>query len=138
MNADSENLKYRDKTDLIIKVFFEVYNQLGYGFLEKVYANALQIELENAGLKTEDQCPIKVQYRNKIVGEYFADLVVDNCIIIEVKAAKALANEHEAQLLNYLKATDCEVGFLLNFGPKAEFRRKVFENSRKLYPRSSA
>ncbi|HTG00458.1 MAG TPA: GxxExxY protein [Nitrospirota bacterium] len=127
-------------TDLIIKAFFEVYNQLGYGFLEKVYANALQNELANAGLKIESQYPIQVFYHDKLVGEYIADLVVDGLIIIGIKAAKAVALDHEAQLLNYLKATACEVGLLLNFGPKAEFKRKVFENSRKhvLNPRKSA
>lgn len=108
-----------------------MYNQLGYGFLEKVYVNALLIELEKFHLPVKTQCPLRVFYDEKIIGEYFADLLVNEVVIVEVKAAKALTLDHEAQLLNYLKATDCEVGLLLNFGPKAEFKRKAFDNARK-------
>lgn len=122
---------YSDKTDLTIKAFFKVYNRLGYGFLEKVYHNALYIELENNGLDVLSQYPITVNYEGNEVGEYYADLVVDNCIIIEVKACEALKEEHEYQLVNYLKATDKEVGLLLNFGKKPAFKRKYFTNDRK-------
>jgi GxxExxY protein len=108
-----------------------VYHRLGYGFLEKVYENALASELRHMGLKVEQQVKIDVFYEGEIVGEYFADLVVENIVIVELKASRSLLNEHEAQLLNYLRATPHEVG-LLNFGPKAEFRRKSFDNNRKL------
>jgi len=131
MNADQENLKHKELTDLIIKAFYTVYNKLGYGFLEKVCLNALTIELEKQHLQVRTQSPINVLYDGKIVGEYFADILVNGAIIIEIKAAKAIIVDHEAQLLNYLKATSCEVGLILNFGPKAEFRRKAFDNSRK-------
>ena len=131
MNADQENFKHKELTDQIIKAFYAVYNRLGYGFLEKVYVNALLIEMEKLSILARTQYPIQVLYDGRVIGEYFADVMVGGVIIVEVKAAKALAPDHEAQLLNYLKATNCEVGLLLNFGPKAEFKRKVFENSRK-------
>lgn len=124
-------LKLSHITDKIIRAYYTVYNQLGYGFLEKVYENALIIELRKEGLFVERQKPISVYYDNIIVGEYYADLVVDNSVILELKAAEGLIPEHEAQLLNYLKATKIEVGLLLNFGPKAQFRRKVFDNELK-------
>jgi GxxExxY protein len=101
---------------------------LGFGFLEKVYENSLKIELEKNGLIVEKQKPINVYYEEHLVGEYFADLVVDNKIIIELKAAESLCEEHELQLINYLKATDFELGLLLNFGKKPEVRRKIFSN----------
>jgi GxxExxY protein len=125
------SLKYQELTDSIIRIFYRVYNKLGYGFLEKIYENAMMLELENENIKAISQAPIKVFYAGKIIGEYFADIKVDNKIIIEIKAAKILASDHEAQLLNYLKATDIEVGLLLNFGPKPEIKRKVFDNCKK-------
>jgi GxxExxY protein len=131
MNADFNNYKHTHLTDQIIKAFYTVYNKLGYGFLEKVYVNALLIELKKMGIPAEVQYAIKVYYDGNVVGEYFADILVDRLVIVEAKAAKTIASDHEAQLLNYLKATDIEVGLLLNFGPKAEFKRKAFENSRK-------
>ena len=124
--------KHNELTDKIIRAFFQVYNTLGYGFLEKVYENALLIELKKLGLAAIAQHPIRVMYDNAIVGEYFADLLVENAVIVEIKAAKAISVEHEAQLLNYLKATQLEVGLVLNFGPKAEFKRMAFDNSRKV------
>ena len=117
--------------DQIIQAFYTVYNKLGYGFLEKVYVNALMIELEKSGINAKHQQPLRVLYDNVTVGEYFADIVVDDLIIIEVKAAKGLTLDHEAQLLNYLKSTRCEVGLILNFGPRPEFKRKAFDNARK-------
>ena len=108
-----------------------MYNVLGYGFLEKVYENALMIELERIGLSAKAQWSIQVFYAEKIVGEYFADILVEDSIIVEIKAVKSLSSEHEAQLLNYLKATQIEIGLLLNFGPKPEVTRKAFDNSRK-------
>jgi GxxExxY protein len=122
---------YEDKTELIIKAFYKVYNSLGYGFLEKVYHNALLIELEEIGMEVKSQYPISVYYERNQVGEYYADIIVDECIIIENKVAETLKEEHEYQLINYLKATKIEVGLLLNFGKKPSFKRKYFTNDRK-------
>lgn len=108
-----------------------VYNNLGYGFLEKVYRNAMVIELRRMGLNVVSEAPITVYYEGEVVGEYFADLLVDDAVIVELKAVERLSPEHEAQLLNYLKATPYEVGLLLNFGPQAEVKRKAFDNARK-------
>ena len=131
MNTDSQDLKYKELTEKIIKIFYDVYNKLGYGFLEKIYENAMMIEFGKEGIPATSQSPIKVLYEKQIIGEYFADILVDDKVIVEIKASKRLALEHEAQLLNYLKATDIEVGLLLNFGPKPELKRKVFDNFRK-------
>ncbi|MFI5175291.1 MAG: GxxExxY protein [Terriglobia bacterium] len=131
---DQENLilKHQEITDKILHVFFkEVYHKLGYGFLERVYESALVMELRNLGLKVERQAKIKVFFKGEIMGEYFADLLVEDSVIVELKAKRCLREEDEAQLLNYLRATPYEVGLILNFGPKAEFRRKVFDNDRK-------
>lgn len=127
MNIDS-NYKFSEITDLIIKSFYTVYNKLGFGFLEKVYENSLLIELKKNGLNAQKQVPIKVHYDNYEVGEYFADIIVNDVIIIELKAAESLCEEHEIQLVNYLKATDIEVGLLLNFGKTPGIKRKVFSN----------
>jgi GxxExxY protein len=124
-------MEYQELTEAILSAFFEVNNQLGYGFLEKVYENAMIVELRRCGLVPEQQKILKVRYRNIIVGEYYADIVVNDLVILELKANEHLMAEHEAQLLNYLRATDIEVGLLLNFGKKAEFRRKYFSNERK-------
>lgn len=106
--------------------YFNVYNTLGYGFLEKVYENALFIELKNMGSKAQRQVPVKVYYQEQMVGDYYADIIVEDQVIIELKAAEALCEEHEYQLINYLKATNIEVGLLLNFGKKPQFSRIVF------------
>ncbi len=119
-------LKHADITDAILKAYYAVYNTLGFGFLERVYENALVLELEEAGTAVQSQMPISVSYKGKIVGEYFADLIVDNTVIVELKAAENLVEAHRLQLLNYLKATGYEVGLLLNFGRKPEFKRVVF------------
>ena len=121
-------LLHSETTDLILKAYFNVYNTLGYGFLEKVYENALLIELKSMGLKAQRQVPVKVYYQEQMVGDYYADIIVEDQIIIELKAAEALCEEHEFQLINYLKATNIEVGLLLNFGKKPQFSRKVFTN----------
>lgn len=123
--------KHTDLTEQIIKAFYKVYNTLGYGFLEKVYVNALVIELGKMGINARLQSPITVYYDDKMIGEYFADLIVQDRVIVEIKAVKSLNIEHEAQLLNYLKATKIETGLLLNFGPKPEIKRKAFDNARK-------
>lgn len=124
-----DNYKHSELTEKIIKAFYKVYNTLGYGFLEKVYENAIFIELESIGLNVRKQEPIKVYYEEKEVGVYFADLIINDTIIIELKAAESLSEEHESQLINYLKATNIEVGLLLNFGKKPEVKRKVYSNN---------
>lgn len=124
----TKEFKHQEITDKILKAFFVVYNKLGYGFLEKVYERALIIELRKYGLECQAQIPIKVRYDGFLVGDYFADIIVEKCVIIENKAMDSLCPEHEAQLLNYLKATEIEVGLLLNFGQKPQFKRKVFSN----------
>ena len=127
------NYKHADITGIIIKAFYNVYNKLGYGFLEKIYENALCIELKKFGMDCKMQCPIDVYYDSEKIGFYIADMIVNNCVIIEVKAAADLCTEHEAQLTNYLRATEIEVGMLLNFGKTASFKRKVFSSEYKLY-----
>jgi GxxExxY protein len=123
-----ENYKHSEITDLIIKAFYIVYNTLGYGFLEKVYENAMLIELKKMGLNATAQHAVKVYYDNQQVGGYFADLFVENCVIVELKTAEGISIENEAQLVNYLKATEIEVGLVMNFGKKAQFKKKAFSN----------
>ena len=124
-------LLQKELTDKLIAGYYDVYNTLGYGFLEKVYQNSLYIELISRGFEVEAQKQIDVYYKDAIVGKYFADLIVNNLVVIEIKAAEALAPAHECQLINYLKATEIEVGLLFNFGPEPTFKRKVFSNERK-------
>ena len=116
-------------TDKVIKVYYKVYNTLGYGFLEKVYENAFGIELLDSGIHFKSQSPINVYYNGSKVGHYVADIVVEVKLILEIKAMESLREEHDCQLINYLRATDIEVGLLLNFGKKPEFRRKIFQNT---------
>ena len=122
---------YKEETDEIIEAFYEVYNTLGYGFLELVYQNALYQELKRRGFDCKAQYPIKVFFKGQEVGEYYADVLVNECIILELKAVDTLCKEHELQLINYLKATDMEVGLLLNFGERPQIRRKIYTNDRK-------
>lgn len=125
-------LKHKGITDKILHAFFKVvYPQLGYGFLEKVYENAMLLALQDLGLVVQPQARIDVYFQGQVVGEYFADLLVEQAVIVELKAVSHIAHEHEAQLLNYLRATPYEVGLLLNFGPRPDFCRKVFDNHRK-------
>ena len=126
--------QHADITEKIIAAFYQVYNTLGYGFLEKVYQNAMVLELRSRGMSVVARSPINVFYAGIIVGEYYADLLVEGCVIVELKAAEAIASEHHAQLLNYLKATDIEIGLLLNFGPKPEIRRKIYDTARQRTP----
>jgi GxxExxY protein len=126
MNKNLLELKHKDLTEKIIEMFYKVYNKLGYGFLEKVYENAMMIEFKKAGVSAEAQVPIKVLYDSLIVGEYFTDILVEDKVIIEIKASKSISKENESQLINYLKATGIKVGLLLNFGPKPEIKRRVF------------
>ena len=127
---------HSDLTDKIINAFYKVYNQLGYGFVEKVYENALAIELRKRGHEVAQPFPIDVYYDGVVIGEYKADLLVGDLVLCELKAARKLAAEHEAQLLNYLKATPYEVGLLLNFGPKPEIKRRATSNTNKPYLQS--
>ncbi len=127
----ANDLLHKEITDQILKAFYRVYNTLGDGFLEKVYENALAIELRALGLQVAQQKQIKVYYGSSPVGDYYADLVINGVVIIEVKAATALRPAHDAQIGNYLKATDIEVGMLLNFGEKPEFKRRLLTNDRK-------
>lgn len=124
-------LKHSDITGEIIRAFYQVYNSLGFGFLEKVYENSLAIELRETGLTVVQQKPISVHYRGAIVGEYFADLLVEEVVLVELKAASKIIEAHEAQLVNYLRATNIEVGLLLNFGEKPDHKRKIFTNENK-------
>jgi GxxExxY protein len=123
--------KHSELTSAIIGAFYDVYNELGYGFLEKVYENALTHELRKRGYHVQQQEAIDVTYDDLLVGHYYADILVNGVVILELKAAKAIIEEHEAQLLNYLKATEIEVVLLLNFGPKPEFKRRIFETARR-------
>jgi len=141
MNADERGFKHRELTEKIIGVFYEVYNELGHGFLESVYEEAMAVALPQAGLKVERQVPLRVTFRGVVVGDFRADLLVESAVLLELKASRDIDPAHEAQLLNYLRATEIEVGLLLNFGPKPQFKRLVFENSRKgirVHPRVSA
>lgn len=122
------DLLHKEITEKIIKAFYKVYNTLGYGFLEKVYEKAMAIELRKMGVEVKCQYPITVYYESEIVGEYFADLIVNDIVVIELKASKTLLEEHECQLINYLKATKIELGLLMNFGKEAEYKRKCFMN----------
>jgi GxxExxY protein len=124
-------LKHEGLTGQIIKAFYKVCNELGYGFLEKVYENALALELGSTGMRVGRQQAIKVYYLGRQVGDYYADLIVEDLVIIELKSSEGICEAYEAQLLNYLKATEIEIGLLLNFGPKPEFRRKIFTNDKK-------
>jgi len=124
------DLLHKDLCDKIIKSFYTVYNTLGYGFLEKVYENALKIEFKKQGLKVIYQMPIKVYYEKEIIGEYYSDFCIENKIIVELKALDKLSEAHEAQLINYLKATGFEVGLLLNFGLEPQFKRKIFTHNK--------
>jgi len=117
---------YEDITKKIIKCFYKVYDELGSGFLESVYERSLMIELENIGLKANSQKSLNVYYNNQLVGDFKADITVEDKVIIEIKAITKLTAQHEAQLINYLKATGIKVGLLVNFGEKLEFKRRVF------------
>lgn len=140
-NPRPQVLLHRDLTERIIGIFYDVYNELGRGFLESVYEAAMAIALHEAGLRAERQRPLQVWFRGQCIGDFRADLVVDGLVLLELKACSGFDPAHEAQLLHYLRATDIEVGLLLNFGPQPQFKRMVFENSKKeirAHPRQSA
>jgi GxxExxY protein len=122
---------HSDLTEKIIKAYYKVYNTLGYGFLEKVYENSMLIELRKMGLNAHKQLAINVYYEGELVGEYKADIIIVDKVILELKASESLCEQDEAQLVNYLRATEIEVGLLLNFGLKPQFKRKIFTNDKK-------
>lgn len=128
MNAD---LKHGLITDQILRVFYEVYNELGHGFLESVYHRSLVLALKSTGLRVCSRVDIPVWFRGQQVGQFEADVLVEDCVLLELKAARFLDSSHRAQLMNYLRATEIEVGLLLNFGERPEFKRVVFDNLKK-------
>ena len=131
MNTDRHGFKHQEITEKIIGVFYEVYNELGHGFLESVYEKSFEIALTSIGLKVCRQIEIPVWFRGNQVGAFTADMLVEGSVLLELKAARALDVSHQAQLLNYLRATEIEVGLLFNFGLKPEFKRLIFDNPRK-------
>jgi GxxExxY protein len=132
MNLDSEYL-YSELSDNVINCFYKVYNTLGFGFLEKIYQKSLEIELNRNKINFESQYPVNVYYDNLIVGEFYADILVEKKIILEIKAIEKLVKENENQLINYLKSTDIQVGLLLNFGKEPEVKRRIYTNDRKQF-----
>jgi GxxExxY protein len=135
MNAD---FKHHELTSRIIGVFFEVYNELGFGFLESVYREAMMIALRSKGLSVEKDFPLNVRFRGQVIGEFRADLLVSGAVLAELKAVRSLEAAHEAQTLNYLRAGVLEVALLLNFGSKPQLRRLVFANARKPHAKQPA
>ncbi len=121
-----DNYIHSELTDKIIGCAYDVYNQLGFGFMEKVYENAMMIKLHQKKLEAVQQAPIHAYFEDKLVGEYFADILVNNKVILEFKAVSALSKVHEVQLVNYLKATGIKVGLVINFGEKLKIIRRVF------------
>jgi GxxExxY protein len=141
INAEERRYKHAELTEQVIGVFYEVYNELGIGFLEKVYQEAMALVLRSKGIAVQCEVSLPVWFRGTKIGAYEADLVVAGVVLVELKAGKALDSSHEAQLLNYLRSTEIEVGLLLNFGPRPQVRRFAFENERKgisVHQRSSA
>jgi GxxExxY protein len=128
---DSSGLKHGELTDRIIGVFYDVYNELGYGFLESVYRESMRLALSDAGLRVRVEVLIPVSFKRHLVGQFKADMLVENSVLLELKCARLLDKSHEAQLLHYLRATEIEVGLLLNFGVRPQFRRLLFDNERK-------
>jgi GxxExxY protein len=124
-------LKHSEVTERIIGVFYDVYNELGHGFLESVHSEAMSVALAQAGLHASREVPVPVWFRGKKVGQYFADLLVDNAVLVELKALRTVEPSHEGQLLHYLRATEIEVGLLLNFGVRPQLRQLLFDNERK-------
>lgn len=131
MKDSSSTLMHAETTQVILGAFYDVYNQLGPGFLESVYEGSLQIVLEEAGVAIQRQPEVLVHFRGRPVGKYMADLLVENKVIVELKAIRAMTSVHEAQLINLLKASGVEVGMLLNFGPRPEFKRLVYSTRAK-------
>ena len=131
MSTLPPGLKHSDLSEKIIGVFYDVYNELGHGFLESTYAEALVVALKESGLTAAREVPVPVWFRGRKVGQYYADLIVEGVVLLELKAARVLESAHEAQLLHYLRGTEVEVGLLLHFGLRPQFRRLLFDNERK-------
>jgi len=130
-STDERRYEHSDLTELVIRVFYEVYRELGHGFLENVYEQAMAVALKTKGLEVQQQVPVPVWFRGVKIGAYEADLVVSGILLLELKACRTLDSSHEAQLLNYLRSTELEIGLLMNFGPRPQLRRFVFQNYRK-------
>ena len=126
-----KNYPHQELTKSIIGIYYNVYNELGHGFLEKVYHRAMIIELTKNGYQVEHEKKIEVFYKNEVVGIYIPDLIINKAVILELKCVEYLIEAHENQLINYLKATNCEVGLVLNFGKDPQFKRKIFTNDLK-------
>jgi GxxExxY protein len=131
MNTETNRFKHGEITQKVIGVFFDVFNELGHGFLESVYEKSLELALNAIGIDVRRKIEIPVWFRRTQVGDFEADMLVEGCVLLELKAVRRLDSSHEAQLLNYLRATEIEVGLLLNFGLKPEFKRLIFDNARK-------
>jgi GxxExxY protein len=131
MNTETHRFKHGEITQKVIGVFFDVFNELGHGFLESVYEKSLELALNAIGIDVRRKIEIPVWFRRSQVGDFEADMLVEGCVLLELKAVRRLDSSHEAQLLNYLRATEIEVGLLLNFGLKPEFKRLIFDNARK-------
>jgi GxxExxY protein len=131
MDTPPFRLKHCELTEINIGVFYDVYNELGHGFLESTYAEAMAVALAQSGLTASREIPVPVWFRGQKVGQYFADMIVHDSVLLELKAARAFESAHEAQLRHYLRATEIEVGLLLNFGVRPQFRRLLFDNERK-------
>ncbi|HEV2697428.1 MAG TPA: GxxExxY protein [Terriglobales bacterium] len=134
--TDEHGLKHRELTEKLIGIFFAIYNELGHGFLESVYEQAFAVSLAEEGIFFQRQFAVPVWFRGRNIGEFRADLLVDGKVILELKAGRAIDGTWEKQILNYLRATEIEIGMLFNFGPKAEFKRYIFNNDKK-NPRKS-
>ena len=141
INADERRYKHTELTEKIIGIFYDVYNELGFGFLESVYEEAMALAFKERGISFQRQVSVPVWFHGHEIGSYTADIVVDGLVLVELKACKTLEPAHEAQLLHYLRSTEIEVGLLLNFGPRPQVKRMAFENERKkisVYLRKSA
>ncbi|MEM7571356.1 MAG: GxxExxY protein [Bacteroidota bacterium] len=123
---------HAELSDKVIGAFYKVYNSLGYGFVESVYQNALALELQTLGLEVKKESSIEVFYRGEVIGSFRADLIINDLILLELKSSSSIIDAHILQLNNYLSATNIELGFVFNFGEKPKFKRRVFDNSRKL------
>jgi GxxExxY protein len=137
VDQGEDRLKHRALTEQIIGVFFEVYNELGHGFIESVYEKAFEFALSAKSIRVRRQIEVPVWFRGHKVGDFSADMLVQERVLVELKACRALDGAHEAQLLNYLRATEIEVGLLFNFGLKPQFKRLAFDNRRKHAPEPS-
>jgi GxxExxY protein len=133
MSGETIGLKYAELTENIIGIFYDVYNELGYGFLESVYEESLVIALREDGLGVERQLAIPVWFRGREVGRFRGEVVVESSVLLQLKSSRILESAHEAQLLHYLKSTEIEVGLLLDFGSRPQFRRLLFDNERKKF-----